>query len=197
MAGLFRYILGTIRAILVMALGIGGGIGMLCFIFIIVLHNEQNAFIDAAKWGLSIGLVVAIILTFVFLLLDLSAHLYLAKGTHHKRIWDLEQHRELEVEGSSKEVLAASREALLSIPYIESVTDDVENLVSRATSGASWRSGGEYIEVEINPLSENRWHVKCSSKNKNYKSVFDYGKNFENVEAWFSKMKKNARVRSV
>ncbi|MBZ0188336.1 MAG: hypothetical protein K8F91_18965 [Candidatus Obscuribacterales bacterium] len=194
MAGVGRYILGMLKAVLVIALGFGGGLGLLIFIFIIVFHNERSAFLDAAGWGLSIGLVAGILLGFVFLLLDLSARLYQAKGMH-KQIWELEQFREMEVEGSSKEVLAASREALLAIPYIESVSDDAENLVTRATSGTSWRSSGEHIEVEINPVSEGKWLVRCSSKTKSSKIVFDYGKNFENVESWFSKMKQSGTKR--
>ncbi len=101
-----------------------------------------------------------------------------AKGAH-SQIWELEQTRELIYEGSSKEAMAACRRALLMVPYVHQVSDDTEHLTARASTGASWRSPGEDLEVEINPISENRWQVKCVSRSRSKNVVFDYAKNFE------------------
>jgi hypothetical protein len=40
------------------------------------------------------------------------------------------------------------------------------------------------MDVEINPQEEMKWHLRCLSKPRSSNMVFDYGKNFENVEAW-------------
>lgn len=164
-------------------LGIGGGCGLLVFISMIIIGNQSIAFDFGWKSGLIIGLLFTAIIMGVMLPLDLTSHLFLSKGTY-SAIWELEQVREIEVEGSIKEIIAACRQALLVVPQVTNVSDDVENLVTRAATGASWKSPGEEIDVEINPVSENKWCLKCTSRSKSKNLMFDYGKNFENVEAW-------------
>ncbi|MFX5983787.1 hypothetical protein ABTE79_19035, partial [Acinetobacter baumannii] len=83
----------------------------------------------------------AFILVAVLLPLDLTAHLFLAKGLY-KEIWELEQERDVIVEGSLKEILQATRQSLLTVSYVKTVSDDVEHLMTRASTGPSWRSGG-------------------------------------------------------
>jgi len=67
-------------------------------------------------------------------------------------------------------------------------------MVTRAVTGTSWRSTGEEMEVEMNPIAENSWLVRCSSKPKSAGALFDYGKNFENVETWISKIMNSGKA---
>jgi len=178
----------------VSTLGFGGGVGLMVMIVIIITtKNDPQAFNYAWKWGLTIGLVFGVLMVAVHIPLDLFTRMFLAKGVY-KDVFELEQVREIKIEGTSKEVLAACREALLKIPHVKSVSDDSEQMVTRAIMGTSWRSPGEEMEVEINPIAENLWMVRCSSKPRSTNAIFDYGKNFENVETWISKIKDSGKA---
>ena len=183
-----RYLVRLTRAIFISALGFGGGVGLLLMICIITIHNGPNKFHMAIQSGLGLGIVFGFLLGIILIMLDVSARMYFAKGQYNE-VWELEQTREVTMNGSSKEVLAVCREALLAVPYVKSVREDAENLVANATTGTSWRSAGESMEVEINPVAENEWLVKCTSKPGKSNIVFDYGKNFENVESWYATVK--------
>jgi hypothetical protein len=178
-----RYIARIIRALIVSTLGFGGGVGLLVMIVMLGVRHDQLAVQFGWKAGLIIGLIFAFILIAVLLPLDLTAHLFLTKGLY-KEVWELEQVREVQLRGSLKEIFQDIRKALLMVPYVKHVSDDVEHLIVRASTGASWRSAGEDLEVQINPLDEGAWTVRCTSRSKGSAVVFDYGKNFENVETW-------------
>lgn len=178
-----RYFARIVRAVVVCTLGFGGGAGMFVFIGFMIFSGSPHAFEIGWKAGLIIGLLASAILVAVMLPMDLSAHLFLAKG-NYKEIWELEQTRELVAEGSNREITAACRQALLVVPYVSNVSDDSEHLITRANIGQSWRSAGEDIEVEINPVSASLWNLRCTSRSKGKNVLFDYGKNFENVETW-------------
>jgi hypothetical protein len=180
-----RYLLRVMRAMLVSSLGFGGGIGLLVMICVLTNKNEPNAFRYGLTSGLLFGAIFAAFTLAVLLPLDLSAHVFLSKG-RYRQIWDLEQFRELEVEGTAKQILHASRQALLVVPYVTRVSDDLENMISRAVTGTSWRSGGEEMEVEITPIAVNKWHIKVLSRPKSKNVLFEWGKNFENVETWLT-----------
>ena len=177
------YLLRVMRAMLVTSLGVGGGIGLLVLIVVLTTKNEPNAF----KYGITVGLLLggmfALFMVAVLLPLDLSAHIFLSKG-RYRQLWELEQVRELRAFGAAKQILHACRQALLVVPYVNAVSDDVENMVTRAMAGVSWRSPGEDLEVEITPSSPNEWHVKVVSRPRSKSVVFDYAKNFENVETF-------------
>jgi hypothetical protein len=147
------------------------------------IKGEKTAFSVGLHAALAIGIVFAVLLVVVMGLLDLSVKLYIARGFKDD-IWELEQTRELELEGSFKKISSACRQALLLVPNVTNVSDDNENHLARALTGASWRSPGEEIEVEINPVDETKWRLRCISRPKSSSVVFDYGKNFENVEIW-------------
>lgn len=178
-----RYFARIIRAIIVSTLGVGGGVGLMVFIVMVVTKNYPKAFEFGLQAGLIVGLIFGLVVVAVLLPMDLSAHLFLSKGLY-KEIWELEQSRDIIAGGTIKEVVAACRQALLVVPNIKNVSDDMENLVTRAQTGTSWRSPGEELEVEINPVEEHKWRLRCTSKSKGKNIVFDYGKNFENVETW-------------
>jgi len=178
-----RYFARIIRAIIVSTLGVGGGVGLMVFIVMVVTQNYPRAFQFGVQAGLIVGLLFGLIVVAVLLPMDLSAHLFLAKGMY-KEIWELEQSRDVIAQGTIKQVVAACRQALLVVPNIKNVSDDMENLITRANTGTSWRSPGEEIEVEINPVDENMWKLRCTSRSRGKNIVFDYGKNFENVETW-------------
>lgn len=181
------YINRLCKALAIITLGFGGGVGLFVMIVIICTSNDPNAFSYAWKSGLTIGLILGVLVCAVLIPLDLFTRMFLAKGVY-KDVFELEQIREVKMEGTSKEVLAACREALLKIPHVKSVSDDSEQMVTRAITGTSWRSAGEEMEVEMNPIAENSWLVRCSSKPKAATALFDYGKNFENVETWIAKI---------
>jgi hypothetical protein len=188
-----RYFARIVRALIVNTLGFGGGCGLLVFIFTLVLKQKtdphalqfglQASLQAGLQAGLVIGLMSSFILVAVCVLIDLTTHLFLAKGLY-KEIWELEQTRDVVAAGTVKEVMQATRQALLTVPNIKNVSDDVEHLITRASTGASWRSPGEEMEVEINPIQENTWKLKCTSRSSTKNAVFDYGKNYENVEVW-------------
>lgn len=190
-----RYLSRLLKAMLISGIGFGGGTGLLFMILIIMFHNGPNKFYIAAKSGIGLGLVFGILLGIILSLLDLSARMYFAKG-HYNEVWEMEQSREITMTGSPKEILAICREALLAVPYVKAVQEDAENLVARSSTGTSWRSAGESLEVEINPVSENEWLVRCTSKPIGLNIVFDYGKNFENVESWYSVVKHRKELES-
>jgi hypothetical protein len=178
-----RYFARIVRAVIVCTLGFGGGAGLFFFICCVIFNGTPHAFELAWKAGLIVGLLFSAIIVGILLPMDLSAHLFLAKGLY-REVWELEQTREVEVDGSNKEVVSACRQALLVVPYITNVSDDTEHLITRAATGTSWRSAGEELEVEINPINAQRWTLKCTSKSKGKNVLFDYGKNYENVETW-------------
>jgi hypothetical protein len=178
-----KYLARVLRALAVTCLGAGGGVGLMVFIVMLIHHSDTRNFQFAFTFGLYIGVIVASLLGAIFLLLDLTSRLFLAKGLYDD-IWKLEQVREIATEGTAKEIVSACRQALLAVPYVKAVTDDVEHLITRATIGQSWRSSGEDMEVEINPSGERSWTLRCTSKPHAPDTVFDYGKNFENVQVW-------------
>lgn len=177
-----RYLTRILQGILSIALGVGGGCGLFVFIVMLVMKGDSNLKF-ASTAGLIIGSLVAIVYLVVTTLVDLTTRLYLAKGMSDG-IWEIEQTRDLIVDGSIKDVFSACRQALLTVPNVQAVSDDLDNLVTRAKTGNSWRSPGEEMEVEINPLEENKWKLRCVSRPRSKNLIFDYAKNFENVEVW-------------
>lgn len=187
-----RYIARIIRALFVSCVGFGGGVGLMVFIVTLVVKGDQHAFRYGLNAGLLLGSIFAIFLTGVMLPLDLAAKIFLSKGKY-KEIWELVQTREMDFEGTFKDVVAACRQALLAVPYMKAVTEDLDSNVIAGSVGMSWRSPGEKVEVKISPLSENRWHLRCISTSPSDNVVFDYGKNFENVETWLQTMTAEAK----
>jgi hypothetical protein len=181
---MFEYLRRLVRVALVTMLGFGGGIVLFSFIFIVVNKGDQNAAQSALTFGMLIGIAFSLILTCVMVLLDLTARLFIAKGVTTNTFWDLEQKREVVLDGTVKQIVNACRQALLAVPNVTSVSDDMTNLTAKALTGASWRSPGEEIEVRISPVGDSQCQVECISRCKSPKTIFDYGKNFENVETW-------------
>ncbi len=177
-----QYFARIIRAVIVSVLGFGGGIGLLTFIAILVLSGQQKALEIGWHAALVTGFGFGTFLAAVFLLTDLTARLSVARG-HHEEIWDLEQIREFDFDGTGRELRHLCREALLSVPNVNTVHDDNEFMMT-ASIGASWKSPGEKMQITICPLPEDKWHVKCVSRCLATHVAFDYAKNFENVETW-------------
>jgi hypothetical protein len=183
---MLKYLARVIRGLLVTCLGLGGGFGLMVFIGMLITRNDPKSFQISLQLGLCIGGFCAILMGVVFLLLDLTARLFLAKDLAQD-IWALEQTREVTAEGTSKEIVQACRQALLAVPNVKAVSDDMEHLITRALIAESWRSPGEDMEVEMNPITSDdglKWTLRCTSRPHSPKIVFDYGKNFENVEVW-------------
>jgi hypothetical protein len=192
-----RYFARIIRALIVSLLGFGGGTGLMVFIMAIILFHSNKAFEYGVNAGMVFGGIFALFFVGVLLPLDLTAHLFLAKGDY-KEIWELEQTREVVLDGTLKEVMQICRDALLGVQYMQAVSDigDAENPTIKAAVGTSWRSYGEEMVVAIKADSEsaNKWHAFCTSRSLSKNVLFDYAKNYENVEQWRRNV--NARLRS-
>lgn len=184
---MLAYLTRLAKLAITITFGFGGGIALLFFIFMVVIRGQQDAAPGALKAGLILGIVFSWVVLSVMILLDLTAKLFIAKGLSNN-FWDLEQRREIIVEGTTKQILHACRQALLIVPNATSISDDAVNLTAKALTGPSWRSPGEEITVEISPLNETQSKVRCISHSKSSKVIFDYGKNFENVETWRRQM---------
>lgn len=190
-----RYFARIIRALIISTLGFGGGVALMVLI-VLVLKGDQHAFQYSLNAGLVIGGTFALLLVCVLLPLDLTTHLYAAKGLYQE-IWELEQAREIVLQGPIKEIMFRARQALLAVPYVKSVSDNPERYALKATIGTSWRSPGEEMEVEVGSLGEgeveNEWRVNCISRSASQNVLFDFAKNFENVEAWLKAVKSSKK----
>jgi hypothetical protein len=183
-----RYLARIVRAVVVSVLGVGGGVGLLAFIFLVVLRSDQFTAIDVGlKTALVIGLSFGIFMALVFLLTDLTMRLFVAQGKYAE-IWELEQTRIVEFAGSLKDVRRCSREALLVVPNLKSVSEDSEQTGMTASTGNSWRSPGEQVAISFEQISEIRWRVKCVSRCTQPNIAYDYAKNYENVESWLKRV---------
>jgi hypothetical protein len=184
-----RYFARIIRAVVVSSLGFGGGIGLLTFIFILVTTGKQGALHVALQAAIILGLGFGVFCAMLLLLSDLTSRLFAAQGFSNE-IWELEQERQIEIEGTVKDARILSRKALLAVPNVKSVADEDNEYTIKASVGASWKSPGESMRVQIEPgADENKWKVKCVSSCLSSNIAFDYGKNFENVEAWLRSMR--------
>lgn len=183
-----RYFARIIRAVIVSSLGFGGGIGLFTFIAILVSTGKQDALGVALQAGVIFGLGFGVLCALLLLLSDLTSRLFAAQGFGRTEVWELEQERQVEVEGTIKDARIMSRQALLAVPNVKAVADEDNEYSIRASVGASWKSPGEAMRVNIEPAAENRWRVKCISTCLSKNIAFDYGKNFENVEAWLKSM---------
>jgi hypothetical protein len=187
MKSMIKYLLRLLKIALVSTFGIGGGAGLLVFVIFLAGKGDQHAWL----YGLTAGTVVGLICTGLFLCvmmpLDLLFRWSIAassKTNETKTILENEQVRELILPGPSQKVHFACRQALLALPGIKNVHDDATNNRLFATTGASWRSPGEKIVVEITKHDAGRFLLHCVSSPSMNNVIFDYGKNFENVEAW-------------
>jgi hypothetical protein len=181
-----RYFARIIRAVIVSSLGFGGGIGLLTFIAILVTTGKQPIHL-ALQAAIIMGLGFGVFCAALLLLSDLTSRLFAAQG-FRTEIWELEQERQVDVEGTVKDARILSRKALLAVPNVKAVADEDNEYAIRASVGASWKSPGENMRVQISPAGENMWKVSCISTCLQSNIAFDYGKNFENVEAWLKSM---------
>lgn len=185
---LTRYLARILRAVIVSVLGVGGGVGLLMFISMIVLRSDQMTAIDVAlKSALVIGLGFGCFMALVFLFTDLTMRLFVAHG-RYEEIWELEQTRIVEIDGNLKEIRRLCREALLAVPNLKSVAEESEQPGLLASTGSSWRSPGEQVEISFEALSDSRWKIRCQSKCKHANVAYDYAKNYENVESWMKRL---------
>ena len=186
-----RYFARIIRAVVVSSLGFGGGIGLLVFItFVVLTGKSPNVLPIALKFACIFGIGFGFVLALLLLLSDLSGRLYAAKGLHGE-VWELNQTREVELQGTLREVRAWGRTAFQEVPNIKSVVDEENECMMKASVGRSWKSPGEDMHLLITPMdSPTKWKVTVSSTCVSPLVAFDYGKNFENVESWLRGVKK-------
>jgi hypothetical protein len=189
-----RYFARVLRAFLITATGCGGGVALLIFIGMLVLKHE-DAFRFSVIAGLSIGAVIAVLMLAVLLPLDVAGRLFLSK-MNHPNIWDIDQMQELEFDGSHKDAVILSRQALVALPHAKRVNEDPENSLVLATTGSSWRSSGESMEVKITTTDNNKCRLSCRSEPLSSATIFDYGKNFDNVLTFAENFKRFAKERA-
>ena len=120
-----RYFARIVRALIISCIGFGGGTGLMVFIAALVLKGDQHAFQFGLNAGLLIGGIFAVLLVGVLLPLDITAHLFHAKGRYNE-LWELEQSREMIFEGPLRDAVSSCREALLAVPYIKAVSEDLD-----------------------------------------------------------------------
>jgi hypothetical protein len=191
-----QYLARIVRAVIVSVLGFGGGTGLMVFIIALVLKGNQHALQYGLNAGLIIGGIFAIFLIGVLLPLDLTSRLFV-KNSDYKEIWELEQKRECTVKGSLKEAKNFCRQALLAVSNVKLVYDDAEYQAIRALTSSSWKSSGEEIDAIFTSLAEDTWKIVCVSRPLSKNIVFDYSKNFENVELWHRHMEKLSKEKTV
>jgi hypothetical protein len=182
-----HYLSRLFTAALVSSLGVGGGAGLLVFIVLLIGKGNQHAIEYALVVGGTVGLVFSAIILGIMMPLDLMIRWSLVRGQDNQEttaILEYEQSRQLTLRGSEKKIHFACRQALLSIPGVKNVHDDVANSKISATTGTNWRCPGEIIEVLIQKCGPEEFVLNCMSRPAIDKVVFDYGKNFENVELW-------------
>ena len=184
------YILRLLKIALVSTFGFGGGIGLLVFIIVMTTKGNEHA----ASYGLTAGILFGLIFTTlnfcVMMPLDLLSRFFKAKGSksgESSAFLDNEQVRELVAKGTSKHVHFVGRQALLAIPGIKDVHDDMANGKMSGSTNASWRSAGEKLEVKVIKKDAGQFTLRCISQPAMRNVVFDYGKNFDNVETWKKK----------
>ena len=56
--------------------------------------------------------------------------------------------------------------------------------IIRATTGVTWKSFGEKIEVKIDSIDSNTLSIKVKSRPRICANMIDYGKNYENVKTF-------------
>jgi len=183
-----RYLARIIRAVIVSVLGVGGGVGLLTFIALVVLKSDQFTAIDVSiRTALVIGLSFGCFMALVLLLTDLTMRLTIAQG-RYEEIWELEQTRIVELDGSLKEIRQLCRESLLVMPNLKSVAEESHQIGMTASTGNSWRSPGEQVAITFEQMAENKWKVKCVSRCTQKDIAYDYAKNYENVESWLKRL---------
>lgn len=184
---MIKYLLRLFIVVLISTLGVGGGIGLLIFVIVLAGKGDQHA----AQYGMMGGTIAGLIFTALFfcvmLPIDLLFRWSIARSSKSNKIENIlaiEQMRELTLHASAKKIHFACRQALLSIPGVKNVYDDTAHSKISASTGTSWRCPGEVIEVEIHKQDAEKFLLRCSSRPAINKVIFDYGKNFENVELW-------------
>lgn len=183
-----RYLARILRAVIVSVLGVGGGVGLLSFITLVVLRSDQVGAIDVGiKSALVIGLSFGCFMALLFLLTDLTMRLFVAQG-RYEEIWELEQTRVVELDGTLKDIRRLCREALMVVPNLKSVAEETDRPSMTASTGNSWRSPGERVEISFESNGDNKWKVICQSKCSQKNIAYDYAKNYENVESWLKRL---------
>ena len=182
-----HYLSRLLMAALVSSLGVGGGASLLVLIIFLVGKGDQHAVQYAITVGTVIGVVFSALFLGVMMPLDLIFRWSVMRGQDNKEttaILENEQKRSITLTGSEQKIHFACRQALLSIPGVKNVHDDTANSKITATTGTNWRCPGETIEVAIQKNGPEEFILNCVSRPAINKVVFDYGKNFENVELW-------------
>jgi len=137
-------------------------------------------------YGIAGGLIVSFFICIIGALYDFVLRRSVFKKYGVKN-YDLVQIRETILKGELKDVFPRSFDAIKKIRKVKKVNSSSDNKIV-VTTGASWNSIGEKIEIEHS--NENHGiKVRILSKPVLKTAVFDGGKNIENVEAFFRSIK--------
>jgi len=141
----------------------------------LILHNDKLPFLNAALLsGLSFGLPMTIILSLVQVY-------YLNKTGNTGAKVTLVNEREVELDGSKREVMDICRHALDVIESCSLLERNEGEGLLRAKAGRSLYSWGENIVIHVQEVQDHRHKVTITSAPAVKTTVIDYGKNLDNV----------------
>jgi len=95
---------------------------------------------------------------------------------------NVQQHRELKVQGECKQVFEKCHAVLESLPFIKAVSSTNGSTQLSANTKMSFASFGEDIKLTIKELDKVAVEIHISSRPAFRYTLLDYGKNFRNVE---------------
>lgn len=186
-----EYLRRAVFALLLASIGFGSAIGIVIYVIKAINGADLDEGTGALKASFIAGGAFGFVLGIFMLSVDIFARIRAVSKNkfQEKEIWNLEQKRSLHIHAnlaSFKEIQQLCRQGLLAIPQVRSVAErEIENgIILQATVGASWRSPGEQVTVKVSPQPDNSIELTCTSCSLSPTIVFDYAKNFENVEIW-------------
>jgi hypothetical protein len=171
--GLLKYILRILFAFIIGALAFGVLFGTFLSI--------MNASLEGFALGLFVGAIWALLVFAVFLPLDVfeKVKCYRKYGFIDFRV---RQQRTVRIDGDCITILDTLQRVFQSHKTIHLRKKDTKRGIIEAEVGRSWRSFGEKMTVTLNWNQGNKVSVTVSSRPKIPATMFDFSKNFENVE---------------
>jgi hypothetical protein len=170
---LFNYIFIIIKS----SIFVGLISSFLFGIFRLIKVSSVIGFLDGAIFGL----LLAIVLVSLIFCLDFFQRV---KNYQKYKIFDfaVNQERKIIIKGEYNEIYTKLCDAVKCYSKFIIYNEDCENGIISARAKGSWRSFGEDIKIEITKGSAGKFYVNIVSRPKVFLTMFDYSKNFENVE---------------
>ncbi len=134
--------------------------------------------------GFPLGLVVGLILGMIWAVLFCAVHDVLMKIKYpDETIPTVNQRLDLELNESYDRVFELCKSSINTIRRGKIIKSEPQNGKIVAGIGVNFYSWGESIIIDVSKIRENRMNVVITSKPILFSQVFDWGKNFENIES--------------